>query len=48
MSHSPKPPPKWRYYTRRQEARFKWYDLRRFVARKWKRVALAIYEWIWP
>lgn len=25
-----------------------WYDTRRWLARRWKRAALAVYEWIWP
>jgi hypothetical protein len=23
-------------------------DMRRWLARRWKRFAMAIYEWIWP
>jgi hypothetical protein len=30
------------------EVRLRWYETRRAVARVWKRLALGVYEWIWP
>lgn len=34
--------------TKRAEVKFLWLDSRRFVAKIWKKISLAIYEWIWP
>jgi hypothetical protein len=36
------------YGSRRDRLRRRWYELRRVLARRYKRAALAVYEWIWP
>jgi hypothetical protein len=37
-----------RLYPRRRILAYMWGDFRRWLARHWKRVAMTVYEWIWP